>query len=280
MPTASSADRSSSRSAWRTSSASVSSSSRPCARSPGRTRASRSTRVRPREGGCRDRGRRAESRRGDSLPAGASGVAYAAPAGELAGQRYEDPRRLSRALLGRGRALGRGLRARTSSCASCTTTRRPRPRSASSARFSRASRPSSPGVLNPRAATRARPRGDGEIGRAVSAAGDGLHRDRLVRRGVDAGRVRLDVRHRRSYAVRAGSAPARRSDPLGVLGHRGFGHMHMEGAARSGEAPRQRCSLASRSPRRPAQRTRRPSSRSGPRAARTPRQSRKPDERR
>ena len=55
---------------------------------------------------CRCRRRRAESRRGDSLRAGAAGVANAPSAGELTGQRDEGARRVSRAVLACRRALG------------------------------------------------------------------------------------------------------------------------------------------------------------------------------
>ena len=50
---------------------------------------------------------------------------------------------------------------------------------------------------------------------------DGLHRGRLVGGGVDARRVRVDLRHRRPHALRRRHAPARRPDPLGVRRHRG-----------------------------------------------------------
>ena len=183
----------------------------------------------------RCRRRRAESRRGDSLRAGAAGVANAPPAGELAGQRDEGARRVSRAVLARRRALGRGLRATSvraralRQLAAVGIGRRPvhvSPRRAGRVRR----------TLESSRAPRARPRGNGEARRPRSPAGDGLHRDRLVGGGVDARGVRLDVRHRRSHALRRGHAPPGRSIHWACSDISGFGHMHMEGAVRSGEA--------------------------------------------
>ena len=110
--TASSAGRSSSLCAWPRSSASASCSALPFARSAGGKAASRWT-----PGASRvtrdvgDRRRRAEPRCDDPVRAGASGVADAASAGELAGERDEVPRRLRPPVLARGRPLRRGLRA-------------------------------------------------------------------------------------------------------------------------------------------------------------------------
>ena len=48
-----------------------------------------------------------------------------------------------------------------------------------------------------------------------------LHRDRLVGPGVDAGRLRDELRRRRADPLRRGPAPADRADPLGLHRHRG-----------------------------------------------------------
>ena len=98
--------------AWPRSSASASCSRLRSARSAGRTSGVEiDAGAAPGRGARGDRRGRSESRGRDPLLARAAGLADEAPAGELAGQRDEGPRRVPGAVLARRRTLRRGLRA-------------------------------------------------------------------------------------------------------------------------------------------------------------------------
>ena len=183
---------------------------------------------------CRCRRGRAESRLGDSLRAGAAGVANAPPAGELAGQRdevlaaYPEPFWRAEGLSGEGFAPHQFVRelydnSPPSASVGVLCTSLPGEQAEFAGRLtlahaasssSREWRSSSAMQLYSRRTT-SRPTGRRRSGRAG---------------------VRLDVRHRWPHAVRRGHAP-----PVGPIHWAcsdisGFGHMHMEGAVRSGEA--------------------------------------------
>ncbi len=61
---------------------------------------------------------------------------------------------------------------------------------------------------------------DGEVRRVASARAGRLHRDRLVRSGVDSGRVRNQLRPGRPHPLRRRPAPARGTYRLGLHRHR------------------------------------------------------------
>ena len=164
--------------------------------------------ARSRRGARRGRRGRAEPRRDDPLRARAAGLAHAAPAGELAGERHEVPRRLRPPVLARGRPLGRGLRAVRARARAlrqhAAVGLRRRSLHVPPRRAGRSRRAHEPGC-----AARGDPRGHGGVRRPGGAPRDGSHRDGLVGRGVDARRVRVDVRDRRAHALRARTCAAR-----------------------------------------------------------------------
>ncbi len=144
----------------------------------------------------------------DPLPPRAARLAPAAGAGPLAGQHQQDPRRLRAAVLARGGALGPGVRAL-----------RARPRALRQlAAVGDGRRPHHlPGRRERRArraperrrSPRRRARGHGEVRRRRGAAAGRLHRDRLVGPGVDAGRLRDELRRRRADAGSARTCAGR-----------------------------------------------------------------------
>ena len=173
---------------------------RRCARHDGRRRGR--CRLRARRPPARDRRGAAERRRADPLRALAARLADAPAPGDDPGRRDQAARRLRRAVLARGRARGRGVRSVRSSCARSTTTRRRPAAPACSARSSPARRPQAAERLDAGERQRLVLEGLARFFGPRGARRDRGDRARLVAGGVDARRLRGDLRHRRPLALR------------------------------------------------------------------------------